>query len=224
MASSNPAPSDTITSTSPAGAADMMMPITITHLVMIAIAVVLTILMIWWGQRRWKQSKAAQDDIQARGNTVEVGGGALPDAAPVRDEVAVRDEAPMPVVQPAPDPTPPAAPLATPAPFTATAPDAPPPPVPAQASTPEPAAASTPAGGELTLLKGLGPKAATMLAEQGITDIAALAALSDEQAAALDRELGPFSGRMSRDRWHEQARLLTAGERDRYEAMFGKIG
>lgn len=76
----------------------------------------------------------------------------------------------------------------------------------------------------LTRLKGLGPKAAALLAERGVGDVARLAALSDTAAAALDADLGEFSGRLSRDRWVEQARLLAAGDTDAYEKAFGKLG
>ena len=76
----------------------------------------------------------------------------------------------------------------------------------------------------MTRLKGLGPKAAALLAERGVGDVAALAALPDAEAAALDADLGAFSGRMAKDRWHEQARLLAAGDVAAYEATFGKLG
>lgn len=76
----------------------------------------------------------------------------------------------------------------------------------------------------LTLLKGLGPKVAARLGELGYHSIGQLATLNAEQAAALDTQLGSFSGRMARDRWIEQALLLTAGDRAGYEAAFGKIG
>ena len=76
----------------------------------------------------------------------------------------------------------------------------------------------------LTRLEGLGPQAGALLAERGVSDVAALAALSDDEAAALDGDLGAFSGRMAKDRWHEQARLLAAGDVAAYEATFGKLG
>lgn len=75
-----------------------------------------------------------------------------------------------------------------------------------------------------TTLKGLGPKVATRLAELGIATVADLAALSDAQAHDLDAQLGTFQGRMARDRWIEQARLLTQGDLAGFEAMFGKLG
>lgn len=75
----------------------------------------------------------------------------------------------------------------------------------------------------VTTLKGLGPKVATRLAELGVTTVGQIAALTDAQAEALDAELGAFRGRMARDRWIEQARLLTAGDRAGFEAAFGRL-
>jgi predicted flap endonuclease-1-like 5' DNA nuclease len=75
----------------------------------------------------------------------------------------------------------------------------------------------------LTALKGVGPKVAERLGALGVTGIDQLAALSPEEAAALDAQLGAFQGRMARDRWVEQARLLAAGDTAGYEAAFGKL-
>ncbi len=79
------------------------------------------------------------------------------------------------------------------------------------------------ADGPVTQLKGLGPKVAQRLAELGVTTVGQIAALSDDDAAALDARLGAFSGRMARDRWQEQARFLAAGDRAGFEAVFGKL-
>lgn len=81
-----------------------------------------------------------------------------------------------------------------------------------------------PADGDITQLKGLGPKLATTLAELGYTRLDQIAALTPAQAADLDARLGAFQGRMARDRWIEQATLLVAGDRAAYEAAFGKLG
>jgi predicted flap endonuclease-1-like 5' DNA nuclease len=76
----------------------------------------------------------------------------------------------------------------------------------------------------VSILKGLGPKIAMRLDELGITRIDQLAWLDDAEAAQLDAQLGVFQGRMERDRWREQARLLAQGDRSAYEAQFGKLG
>ena len=97
----------------------------------------------------------------------------------------------------------------------------------APAAAPPIAKAPSPSFGEsipLTRLKGLGPKAAALLGERGIADVSALARLSDHRAAELDADLGAFSGRLSKDRWVEQAKLLAAGDTATYEKQFGKLG
>jgi hypothetical protein len=77
---------------------------------------------------------------------------------------------------------------------------------------------------DLTRLKGLGPRAQTQLNELGVTRYDQLAALDERQQAELDARLGTFKGRMARDRWIEQATLLTAGDTATYEELFGKLG
>jgi predicted flap endonuclease-1-like 5' DNA nuclease len=87
---------------------------------------------------------------------------------------------------------------------------------------PEPVV-TEPAEENLLLIKGLGPKLVTRLNELGITRIDQIAALTAEEAAALDSQLGVFTGRMKRDRWIEQAGYLATGDRAKFEAEFGKL-
>jgi len=82
---------------------------------------------------------------------------------------------------------------------------------------------ASPGDGPVTQLKGLGPKVAARLAELGVTTVSQVAALDADQAADLDARLGPFTGRLHRDRWVEQARFLAAGDRVGFEAVFGKL-
>lgn len=77
---------------------------------------------------------------------------------------------------------------------------------------------------DLTRLKGLGPKAAGILNDLGIRRYAQLAALDSAGVARVDAALGAFKGRITRDRWIEQARLLAAGDIAGFEAQFGKLG
>lgn len=77
---------------------------------------------------------------------------------------------------------------------------------------------------ELTLLKGVGPKFAARLNELGIGRYEQLAGLHDNEVAMLDDKLGPFRGRLVRDRVIEQASYLARGDHDGFEARFGKIG
>lgn len=86
--------------------------------------------------------------------------------------------------------------------------------------TPEPVGAPD----DLRRIKGLGPKVAAQLAALGIVRFDQLAALDPEAQAKLDAQLGPFAGRMARDRWIGQADLLARNDIAAFEAQFGKIG
>jgi predicted flap endonuclease-1-like 5' DNA nuclease len=96
------------------------------------------------------------------------------------------------------------------------------------ASAPEPApapVAASPASGEdLTRIKGLGPKIAALLGAAGITRFAQIAAWEEADIARIDAQLGRFSGRITRDQWVEQARLLAAGDEPGFAAQYGKNG
>ena len=78
-------------------------------------------------------------------------------------------------------------------------------------------------GSELTRVKGLGPRAAARLETLGILHLADLGALDAQRAAAIDAEMGPFTGRLQREAWVEQARLLANGETATFEERFGKL-
>jgi predicted flap endonuclease-1-like 5' DNA nuclease len=77
---------------------------------------------------------------------------------------------------------------------------------------------------DLQLLKGVGPKFAARLHELGITRYAQLAGCGDNELALLDEKLGPFRGRLARDRIAEQADYLARGDMDGFEERFGKLG
>lgn len=77
---------------------------------------------------------------------------------------------------------------------------------------------------DLQLLKGVGPKLAQKLQENGIFRFQQLAELSPNEVALLDDKLGPFKGRLERDRVVEQACYLARGDKDGFEARFGKLG
>jgi predicted flap endonuclease-1-like 5' DNA nuclease len=79
------------------------------------------------------------------------------------------------------------------------------------------------ADGPVTQLKGLGPKVASQLGALGVSTVGQMAALSESEAQGIDAQLGNFTGRMGRDRWIEQARLLAAGDKAGFEAVFGKL-
>lgn len=63
---------------------------------------------------------------------------------------------------------------------------------------------------DLRSLPGIGPKLEAMLKARGLGTLEAIAALTPDAAAALDRELG-LDGRIERDRWVEKAAALARG-------------
>lgn len=77
---------------------------------------------------------------------------------------------------------------------------------------------------DLQLLKGVGPKLVLKLHENGITRFDQIARLSPNEVAILEDKLGPFKGRLTRDRVVEQAAYLARGDRDGFEAQFGSLG
>ena len=78
-------------------------------------------------------------------------------------------------------------------------------------------------GDDLTRIKGLGPKLVEQLRALGVTSFAQIAAWDDEEIDRIDARLGRFQGRIRRDDWPAQARLLAAGDTAGYEAQFGKL-
>lgn len=79
-------------------------------------------------------------------------------------------------------------------------------------------------GDDLTRIKGLGPKIAALLAQFGIIRFEQIAAWSPEDIERIDAQLGRFSGRITRDKWVEQAKLLAAGDESSFASRFGNNG
>jgi predicted flap endonuclease-1-like 5' DNA nuclease len=77
---------------------------------------------------------------------------------------------------------------------------------------------------DLTQLKGVGAKFAARLNELGICRYDQLAGFGDNEIAQLDEKLGPFRGRLARDRVREQADYLSRGDTEGFEEKFGKLG
>ena len=67
---------------------------------------------------------------------------------------------------------------------------------------------------DLKLISGIGPKLEQVLNARGIRTFAAIAAWSDAEAAGVDADLG-FDGRIARDDWRGQAKVLAAKGRKR---------
>jgi predicted flap endonuclease-1-like 5' DNA nuclease len=97
------------------------------------------------------------------------------------------------------------------------------PPVPAPGAPAVPAVPATGAGDDLRRIKGVGPKLVTLLNGLGVTSYAQIAGWSDADIDRIDPQLGAFAGRIRRDNWVEQARLLAAGDTAGFEAKFGKL-
>lgn len=87
-----------------------------------------------------------------------------------------------------------------------------------------PAPAPTTEADDLKRIKGVGPKLVAMLNEQGITTFAQIAAWTDADVQRVDATLGRFSGRIVRDQWVEQAKLLSAGDESGFSKTFGNNG
>jgi len=79
------------------------------------------------------------------------------------------------------------------------------------------------AADDLRQIKGVGPKLATLLNSLGVTSYAQIAAWDDAEIDRIDARLGAFQGRIRRDDWPAQARLLAAGDRAGFEDRFGKL-
>lgn len=195
--------------------------LTTVHFIIIAVLAVLTIIGITYGMKLARARRQAARELDDAGH-LERGD------VPVREAdvaIPVREAAP---VERAPEPVAPAPvePVVAPAPVAQPVPTQPAPapvvaPAPATVVTPPPASAAGTT--DLTRLKGLGPKVAAMLVEQGVPDIATLATLDAARADAVAAQLGMFAPRMAKDRWVEQARFLAAGDVAGFEATFGKL-
>lgn len=64
---------------------------------------------------------------------------------------------------------------------------------------------------DLTQIKGVGPKLAEKLQARGITSFAQIAGWSEADIAALDEDMLSLKGRIERDDWVGQAKVLAAG-------------
>ena len=76
----------------------------------------------------------------------------------------------------------------------------------------------------LELLKGVGPKLNTLLKSLGVTSFEQVANWSAADVREIDSRLGTFAGRISRDNWVDQAKLLVAGDVKGFEKKYGALG
>ena len=93
------------------------------------------------------------------------------------------------------------------------------------AAAPPPAPAPQPSAGadDLRCIKGVGPKLAALLQSLGVTTYAQIAAWTEADIDRVDAQLGTFAGRIRRDSWVEQAKLLASGDTAGFEGKFGKL-
>jgi predicted flap endonuclease-1-like 5' DNA nuclease len=190
-------------------AAEAFYGMTVASLGLIALSAVVVIIGIVYGMHLARGRHAAEDAAEERVEEYEAEvprGTEAPDAiaAAASPEAAEPERVSTPSPDPAPRPERAPVPVPKPAP---------------KAATPRPADDRP-----LTTIKGLGPKVAGILGELGVTRIDQIAALGAAEAETLDAQLGAFTGRMARDRWIDQAKLLSAGDTAAYEAEFGKLG
>ena len=84
------------------------------------------------------------------------------------------------------------------------------------------ATTASPAGADdLTRIKGVGPKLAATLRDLGVTSFDQIAAWDDAEIDRIDAELGRFQGRIRRDDWTGQARLLAEGDTAGFAQKYG---
>lgn len=170
------------------------------NLPLILIGLALLVLAVWLVTRSNRKARIVRDES----------------AAPLVRDVLDEGAAPAPRNQALIDAAP-AAVKVTPAPVA-------PEPAPVTASAPAPTQPATAAADDLGRIKGVGPKLVALLSELGVTSYAQIAAWSDADIERIDAQLGRFAGRITRDQWVGQARLLAAGDEAGFADKFGKNG
>lgn len=202
---------------------------TFAQFVLMGMFAVLVIFGILFGMRLKRRRLEAEAEVEEHRE-------ALGEIAEPDTDVPAEVAKPEVAAAPPPAPTPASAPVEPEklvAPPVAAEPETTTPPIAAEPAEPvveniappaPPAPPPEPLAGEITQLKGLGPKLAATLAQLGVTRVDQIAAMTPAQLLDLDIQLGAFKGRPARDRWAEQARLLVAGDKAAYEAEFGKLG
>ncbi len=77
---------------------------------------------------------------------------------------------------------------------------------------------------DLELLKGVGPKLNGLLKSLGVTSFDQIANWKAADVRDVDSKLGSFAGRISRDNWVDQAKLLSKGDVKGFEKKYGSLG
>lgn len=74
---------------------------------------------------------------------------------------------------------------------------------------------------DLKRIKGVGPKLEILCHELGFYHFDQIAGWGPDEVAWVDENLAGFKGRVSRDNWVEQARILAAGDETEFSARAG---
>jgi predicted flap endonuclease-1-like 5' DNA nuclease len=77
---------------------------------------------------------------------------------------------------------------------------------------------------DLKLLKGVGEKLNTLLNNLGVYHFRQIAGWTAEDIALVDSKLEQFKGRIVRDEWVAQARLLAEGNMEEFRRRYGEPG
>ena len=189
---------------------------------LILLAVLVGFVIAWFLLSGSRKTKVTRDDVPgetpgARRNQ------ALIDAPPAAAKEPAAAPAPEPAPAPAPAPAPVPTPRAEPAAAAASIGGAGAAVGTAVAEETEAAQQRPEGADDLTRLKGVGPKLAAQLQDLGVTSFAQIAAWDEADIDRIDDQLGRFKGRIRRDNWIEQAKLLNSGDTAAYEARFGKL-
>ena len=189
---------------------------------LILLAVLVGFVIAWFLLSGSRKTKVTRDDGPgetpgARRNQ------ALIDAPPAAAKEPSAAPAPEPAPAPAPAPAPVPTPRAEPAAAAASIGGAGAAVGTAVAEETEAAQQRPEGADDLTRLKGVGPKLAAQLQDLGVTSFAQIAAWDEADIDRIDDQLGRFKGRIRRDNWIEQAKLLNSGDTAAYEARFGKL-
>ncbi|TGZ37920.1 proton-conducting membrane transporter, partial [bacterium M00.F.Ca.ET.162.01.1.1] len=93
-------------------------------------------------------------------------------------------------------------------------------PAPKKAAAPK---ATTGKADNLRRLIGIGPVNEKLLKAQGVTSYAQIAAWTDADVKRVEEVLN-FDGRIAREKWIEQAKLLAAGDEAEFARLFPTAG
>ncbi len=74
---------------------------------------------------------------------------------------------------------------------------------------------------DLTRIKGIGPKLHELCISLGVKRFDQIAAWTSRDVKAVDEHLGSFKGRITRDAWVAQAKLLADGRVTEHQSIFG---